>query len=249
MRFQDKVAIVTGAGQGIGEDYARALSTEGACVVVADINEEKGQAVAKSIEAAGGRAAFVRADVSSESSALAATAFTIETFGAIDFLINNAAIYGGMMRASWMDVPLDYYRRFMSVNFDGALIMTRAVYKHMQERGGGAIINQSSAAAFSAGGYYGLAKLATNGLTNALAKELGPQGIRVNAIAPGPIDTEATNSTVPAEMLKAIVSQLPLGRVGTTSDVVKACLFLLSAEADWVTGQTLCVDGGMVLRP
>ena len=163
---------------------------------------------------------------------------TVKAFGGLDFLVNNAAIFAGMRRKSWMEIELDYYRKFMAMNFESILLMTRAAYPAMLQRGGGAIVNQSSTAAYYAGNYYGLAKLGVNGLTIDLAKELGPQAIRVNGVAPGPTDTEATRTSVPADRLQAVVDGLPLRRLGETGDIVKTVLFLLSDEADWVTGQT-----------
>lgn len=248
MRFKDKVAIVTGAGQGIGEHYARALAEEGAKVVVAEINEAQGEAVAKAIRDAGGKAIFVRTDVASEDATKAAVAATVKEFGDIDYLLNNAAIFFGMERHTWMNVPMDYYNRFMAVNMNGALIMTRAVYPSMKKKGG-AILNQSSTAAYTSKNYYGLAKLAVNGITLGLAQELGADNIRVNAIAPGPTDTTAIQTSVPPEAVKRIVDSLPLKRLGQTQDMVNTALFLLSDEASWVTGQTWCVDGGMILKP
>lgn len=247
-RFKDRVAIVTGAAQGIGEAYARALAAEGAAVVVADLNRDKGEAVARGIVAAGGRAAFVEVDVSSPESAAACADETLHLFGAVHHLVNNAAIFAGMRREPLLEVDWGYYRRFMSVNMDGALVMTRAVFRHMAAAGGGAIVNQSSTAAYEAGNYYKVAKTGLNALTIGLARELGPLNIRINGVAPGPTDTEATRSSVPAERLQALLAALPLRRMGTTDDIVAACLFLLSDEASWVTGQTWCVDGGTVLR-
>jgi len=248
MRFENKVAVVTGAAQGIGEAYARALAAEGASVVVADVNAEAGEVVAKSIEADGGRAMFARTDVSSHESAAAMVERTVGEYGGIDLLVNNAAIYGAMQFDLLVTVDWDYYRRFMGVNMDGALVMTRAVYEQMQNRGGGAIVNQSSTAAYLYSGFYGLAKTGINGLTQQLAHELGGMNIRVNAIAPGPTDTEATRVQA-GDASKELVKSLAIKRMGQPEDMVGACLFLLSDEASWVTGQIVAVDGGQVFRP
>jgi NAD(P)-dependent dehydrogenase (short-subunit alcohol dehydrogenase family) len=247
-RFDDKVAIVTGAAGGIGEAYARALAAEGAAVVVADVDESRGQATADSIDAdPGGPAMFVRCDVSDPRSAHAMAETTVERFGGIDHLVNNAAIYGSMEFDLLITVDWDYYRRFMAVNMDGALVCTRACYRHMAARGGGSIVNQSSTAAWLYSGFYGLAKVGINGLTQQLAHELGGQGIRVNAIAPGPTDTEATERQAGA-YVDELVANLALKRKGTTEDMARACLFLLSDESAWVTGQILNVDGGQIFR-
>jgi NAD(P)-dependent dehydrogenase (short-subunit alcohol dehydrogenase family) len=253
MRFEGKVAVVTGAAQGIGEAYARALAAEGAKVVVADLNEDSGNRVAKAInhehrESVGGTAMFVRCDVSDAASATALAEATVAAYGGIDLLVNNAAIYGDMAFDLLITVDWDYYRRFMSVNMDGALVMTRAVYPHMQARGGGAIVNQSSTAAWLYSGFYGLAKVGINGLTQQLAHELGGMNIRVNAIAPGPTDTEATRTQAGAAAHDIVRTSLALKRIGQPEDLVGACLFLLSDEAAWVTAQILDVDGGQVFR-
>ncbi len=246
-RFTGRTAIVTGAAQGIGEAYARALAAEGANVVVADIDAELGEQVAKQIVADGGIASFTSVDVSDPASAEALAVSTVETYGGIDHVVNNAAIYGGMKLDLLLTVPWDYYKKFMSVNLDGALNVTRAVWPHMTKNGG-PIVNQSSTAAWLYSGFYGLAKVGINGLTQQLAVELGGSNIRINAIAPGPIDTEATRTTTPANMVADMVKQLPLKRMGTPDDLVGMCLFLLSDEAAWVTGQIFNVDGGQVIR-
>jgi NAD(P)-dependent dehydrogenase (short-subunit alcohol dehydrogenase family) len=246
MRFEGKVAVVTGAAQGIGEAYARGLAAEGAAVVVADLSA-KGKDVAASIEADGGRAIFVETDVSSHESATAMADRVVEELGGIDLLVNNAAIYGDMAFDLLVTVDWDYYKKFMSVNLDGALVMTRACYPHMHARGGGAIVNQSSTAAWLYAGFYALAKVGINGLTQQLAHELGGMNIRVNAIAPGPTDTEATRKQA-GDASKELVKGLAIKRMGTPQDMVGACLFLLSDEAAWVTGQVVNVDGGQVFR-
>ena len=249
MQFKDKVAIVTGAGQGIGEAYAKALATEGARVVVAEINEAQGTRVAAEITAAGGEARFVRVDVASPESTRAMAAATVDAFGGIDFLVNNAAIYHGMEVAPLIAVDWDYYKRFMDVNMHGALLCVRACFESMVARGGGAIVNQSSTAAWMAVGYYGIAKLALNGITQSLARDLGAFNIRVNAIAPGPTDTEATRLIVPDVILKQLLAQMPLRRMGIPADLVGTCLFLLSDASAWITGQVINVDGGQIMRP
>jgi NAD(P)-dependent dehydrogenase (short-subunit alcohol dehydrogenase family) len=175
-------------------------------------------------------------------------AATIDAFGGIDYLVNNAAIYQGMQLAPLIAVEWDYYKRFMDVNMHGALLCVRACYEAMAARGGGAVVNQSSTAAWMGVGFYGVAKVGLNGLTHALARELGPLGIRVNALAPGPTDTEATRTMVPEPILKRILRDMPLPRLGTPADLVGACLFLLSDAASWMTGQIVAVDGGQIVR-
>ncbi len=247
-RFEGKVAIVTGAAQGIGEAYAKALGAEGASVVVADLNVESGERVVKEIEAAGGTALFVRCDVSDAESANAMADATVAAYGGIDLLVNNAAIYGDMQFDLLITVDWDYYRKFMNVNMDGALIVTRAVFGHMQKRGGGSIVNQSSTAAWLYSGFYGLAKVGINGLTQQLAHELGGMNIRVNAIAPGPVDTQATRTQAGDAAHDIVRNSLAIKRIGQPDDMVGACLFLLSDDASWITAQILDVDGGQVFR-
>ena len=175
-RFEGRVAIVTGAARGIGEAYARALAAAGAAVAIADLNDEAATAVAADITAHGGQAAAVRVDVSDPDSTREMAGFAASTFGGVDYLVNNAAVYGDMKLDLLLTVDWDYYRSFMAVNMDGALLCARACYPHMVERGGGAIVNQSSTAAWLYAGYYGLAKAGVNGLTQQLAHELGGIG-------------------------------------------------------------------------
>src|ERR1700685_2434031 len=170
-RFDNKVAIVTGSGGGIGQAYAEALAREGAAVVVGDINAEGAEAGGKQIVAAGGIASHIAVDVSDPDSAKAMADRTLAEYGGIDYLVNNAAIYGGMKLDFLVTVDPEYYKKFMSVNLDGALWCTRAVYKKMAKRGGVAIVNQSSTAAWVYSNFYGLAKTGINGLTQQLSRE------------------------------------------------------------------------------
>lgn len=249
LRFQDRVSIVTGAAGGIGEAYARRLASEGASVVVADIDAERAAVVAGSIAAAGGNALGVAVDISDPDSTREMAAATMDAFGRIDHLVNNAAIFGGMEIDLLLTVDWDYYRRFMSVNMDGALLCIRACWEHMAAGGGGAIVNQSSTAAYMYANYYGLAKAGINGLTIQLAHELGGSNIRINAIAPGPTDTDAARSVVPGSIMDDIVKGLALKRRGTPEDMAGMVSFLLSDDASWITGQIFNVDGGQVVRP
>ncbi len=213
-RFDGKVAVVTGSGGGIGEGYAKRLASEGASVVVADIKSDGAERVAGEITADGGRALAVTLDIGDDASPQAMAKATIGEFGGIDFLVNNAAIYGGMRNETLLEVDFAYYQHFMNVNLNGALRCTRACYQSMAERGGGAVVNQSSTAAWMAVGYYSIAKAAVNSLTACLAVELAPHGIRINAIAPGPILTEATREMVPEEYQAGLLAQMAIKRLG-----------------------------------
>ena len=247
-RFTDKTVLITGGATGMGAAHARGFLDEGAKVVIAEIDEQKGRAVADSISGDGGDALFVRTDVSSEESTQAMAAAAIERFGGIDFLVNNAALFGGMKTESMLQVDWDYYKKFMDINMDGALLCARACYGSMSQRGGGSIVNQSSTAAWMGVGYYGLAKYGINGLTHCLARELGRMNIRVNAIAPGPTDTEALAAQTPKAFMDQMVAQIPISRLGRPKDMADACLWLLSDASAWVSGQLLAVDGGQIIR-
>lgn len=248
MDFTGKTLIVTGAGGGIGEGYAKAAAQRGMNVVIAELSESGGKRVEEEINSSGGKALFVKTDVGSEASARACAAATLERFGAINYLINNAAIFGDMRIEGYMNVELDYLEKFMRINAHGCVIMTRAVVDAMTKAGGGVIINQSSTAAWMATGFYGVAKLAVNGITQSLANELGWRKIRVNAIAPGPTATSALEKTA-GDYAREMVKSMPIKRLGTPQDLANAALFLLSDEASWITGHILNVDGGQFMRP
>lgn len=248
MNFTGKTVIVTGSGGGIGEGYAKACADRGMNVVIAELNEEGGQRVAQEINSKGGSAVFVKTDVGSEESAKACADATMEAFGEINYLINNAAIFGDMKIEGYLNVDLDYLDKFMRVNMHGCLIMTRAVVEHMTAAGGGAIVNQSSTAAWMSTGFYGVAKLAMNGITQSLANEMGWRKIRINAIAPGPTDTGALEKMA-GEYAKEMIKSMPIKRLGQPEDLASAALFLLSDDASWITGHILNVDGGQFMRP
>ena len=251
MGLDGRVAIVTGAAQGIGREYAKVLAANGVAVGVADINMKSAGDTAEEIASAGGRAMALETDVSDESSCQRAAAKARDALGPVTMLVNNAAMYHSMRMDALLKVDIGYWRRAFSVNLDGALLMSQAVAPQMIDQGWGRIVNQTSTAAYmggSNGAQYGVSKLAMVGLTQGLASELGRHGITVNAIAPGPIFTDATKATVPAPMIEMLLSMTPINRKTEPDGLNGVLLFLLSDAASWMTAQTLIVDGGYVKR-
>jgi 3-oxoacyl-[acyl-carrier protein] reductase len=250
MKLKDKVCIVTGGAQGIGEAYARRFAKEGARVVVADVNAEKGAAVAQDV---GG--VFERVDVSSEADTKRVAGAVAERLGRIDVLVNNAAIFYGIDN---LNTTYEYLRKIFDVNYFGAWLMSRAVFPHMRDGGGGAIINQSSSAAYMHPEYpidgdlpsfhYSVTKAAMNAMTHYMAGSCGRFGIRVNAIAPGPTLTEATKQGVPEHIMEMIISfQMAIHRALEPDDLTGTAVWLASDDSKMVTGQVIPVDGGMIM--
>lgn len=253
-RLDGKVAIVTGAGgrgNSIGRAYAMGLAGAGASVVVADLNAEGARAVADEINAAGGKAIAVGANITNVDQVAAMAKAAVDAFGGIDILVNNAALMLELGNMQAADVPLDDWTRLLNVNVTGALICAQAVIPHMRARGGGRIVNQVSGGAFPAVSLYGVSKLALTGLTTTMAKQLGREKITVNAIAPGNVTSEAGSALVPPDspFAQFLAASVCTRAQGGPDELVGSLLLLCSTAGDWITGQTLHVDGGWVLRP
>jgi 3-oxoacyl-[acyl-carrier protein] reductase len=242
--LDNKVAIVTGGARGLGEAYCLRLAQEGARVVVADILEKEAGEVAQKIKAAGGQAIAVKTDVTSEAETKSMAETTVKKFGRIDILVNNAGFYYGMSRKPFYEISSAEWDKMMAVSAKGTWLCARAVFPHMKELGKGKIINVASEACFAATKgliHYTAAKSAVIGISRVLDGELGQYGICVNVIAPGVIDTPATRSYINMEKMDA--SSVPLGRFGVPEDIVGAVVFFASDGSDFISGQTLLIDG------
>ncbi len=253
-RLDGKVAIVTGAGgrgNSIGRAYAKGLSSAGASVVVADLNAGGAQKVADEISASGSKAIAVGVDITKPDQVAAMVKAGVDAFGGIDILVNNAALMMEVAALQAVDVPIEQWNRMLEVNTTGALICAQAVIPAMQERGGGRIVNQVSGGAFPAVSLYGVTKLALTGLTTLLAKQLGKSGITVNAIAPGNVTSEAGSALVPegSPFKQFLQMNVCTDASAPPEDLVGTLLLLCSDAGKWITGQTIHVDGGWVLRP
>lgn len=242
-----KIVVVTGGGQGLGRVYAKAFSELGATPIIADLNLEKAISVAEEITSSGGEALAVHVDVASEDSVASMAGLVLKKFGQVDILINNAAVFSTLKMRPFEEISVDEWRQVLDVNLTGSFLVARAFVGSMRERQWGRIVNVSSAA-WTMGRqhylHYTSSKAAIIGMTRSMARELGPDGITVNAVLPGATNTEIERETVDAEQMKAFLAQRSIPRAEGPEDLTGAVLFLSSAASAFITGQSLTVDGG-----
>lgn len=246
INLQDKVALITGGTSGIGRATAFALAKAGAAVVVGGRRETEGRAVIDTIVAEGGRATFVKTDVTDSAQVQALIDAAETEYGGLDIAFNNAGIEGTI--APLLDDTEENVRRVMEVNFFGVWNSLKAELPAMLRRGGGSIINTTSVAGlrgFGAFSAYAASKFAVEGLMRSVAQEVGPAGVRVNTVAPGPIATDLLERATGGDTT-GFVQQVPMGRVGTAKEVAQLVTFLASEQASYINGSTLRVDGGML---
>jgi 3-oxoacyl-[acyl-carrier protein] reductase len=246
-----RTVIITGGGKGIGKVYAQEFARAGARVVAADIDGEAADAVAGAIASEGREAVAVTVDVADADSTQAMAHAARERFGSIDVLINNASLMSALPRRSWLEIPLDEWDRVMAVNLRGLFLCCRAVFPAMRERGRGKIVNISSSRVWDGTPnrlHYTTSKAGVIGFTRALARELGEFGINVNAVTPGLTlsDTQVASSS--DNYLAMAAAGRALGRAQYPSDLVGAVMFLASSASDFITGQTINVDGGKAMH-
>ncbi len=242
MRLKDKVAIITGSGQGIGEGIAQKFAREGAKVVLVDVNESQLKNVEQDIKDKGGTALALVGDVTIPADMKNLVEKVVQEFGTVDIVINNAGITRDALVHKMTE---DKWDMVINVNLKGTFNLCQAVAPIMREKGYGKIVNITSAARFGNVGQtnYAASKAGVVGLTRSLAKELGPKQVNVNAVAPGFIETEMSKK-VPEDILKTLVQKIPMLRQGTIEEVANVCLFLASDESAFVNGQVIHVDGG-----
>jgi 3-oxoacyl-[acyl-carrier protein] reductase len=248
--LKGKVAIVTGGAKGLGRAFCEGFAREGAKVLAVTRKDIQGlEDTIKSVRALGAEGEYLQIDVTSRADNEKMAKFAIDRFGKIDILVNNAAFYYGVERKPFNEISEAEWDMMMSVNVKGTWLPTVAVFPFMKQAGKGKIINLTSEVFFTGSTgfvHYVATKGAIVGLTRALAIELGPHNICINAVAPGFTDTEASRTIASVE--KYDTSKTPLKRVGLAEDIVGATLFLCSDDADFITGQTMLVDGGRAMH-
>lgn len=246
MRLQDKVAIITGSARGIGRATALAFAGQGAQVVVCDLDVTGGEQTAADIRASGGRAIFVQVNVTERASVDALVSAAVARFGRIDVLVNNAGVIRDRSLLKMTEQDFDFV---INVNLKGVFNCTQAVAPLMVAQGSGAIINASSVVGVY-GNYgqtnYVASKAGVIGMTKVWARELGPKGVRVNAVAPGFISTEML-AGIPDKVLEDLKAKIALRQLGRPEDIANAYVFLASDEAAYITGHVLHVDGGAAI--
>ena len=245
MRLKGKVAVITGTAQGLGRAFCLKLAEEGAKIVAADINLNGAEETVKLIHEKGFEAFAMKVDVTNEEDVKAMAAEAVSRFGGIDILLNNAAIYYGLQRKPFYEIDAAEFDKVLSVNIKGIWMATKAVYPAMKQRGKGKVINISSVAFFTGSNgfvHYVASKGGAVGITRAMAREVGQDNICVNSVAPGFTATEA--SAVLASLEKYDVSKNCIKRLGQPQDIVGLVAFLASDESDFISGQTIMVDGG-----
>jgi meso-butanediol dehydrogenase/(S,S)-butanediol dehydrogenase/diacetyl reductase len=247
MRLADKVVLITGGASGIGEACARTYAREGGKVVVADVNVEGGERVVAEIRQANGAAAFVRADVLDTASIEAMVAFTVETYGRIDVLHNNAQVTSGGRIG---ELELEAWRRGIDGGLTSYWYASKLAIAHMLAQGGGAIVNTASVSGLAGDfglGTYNPAKAAVVNMTRVFAIEYARKNIRCNALCPGPIGTPALRAMEKRapEVIDPIKEAIPMGRLGTPQEMANVALFLASDESSFVTGAAFVADGGL----
>ncbi len=247
MRLKGKTAIVTGGAQGIGKAFASGLSEEGAKVVVADIAGEQAEATAQEIRKSGGDAIGFALDVSDEKGTIELARVTVEKYGSVNILVNNAAAFARGPMTPFTEITFDEFNRVMAVNVGGMFLCCKAVFPYMKSGRKGKIINISSGT-FLRGTkgmiHYVASKGAVIGFTRQLAREVGDYGINVNCVMPGLTASEGVAKSLPAEMMDALAAGRCFKRWEMPEDLVGAVIFLASDESDFITGQTINVDGG-----
>ena len=243
-KLSNQVAIVTGAGQGMGAATAKRLATEGAAIIVSDINESKARRIADEINACGHRAMPVKTDVTKEVDVTSVVERAVDNYGSVSILVNNAGILyptriNYVTKAEWDEV--------IDVNLNGTFLCSMAALPIMKEKGYGRIVNMSSSAGRSVstlgGVHYTAAKAAVLGFTRAMAKEVAPFGITVNAVCPGLIDTEMVRAECTPERIQGYEASFPISRLGTPEEVAQLVLFLVT-DSQYITGASIDINGG-----